>query len=86
VSLTSADHVFFPEKHVFWQQIVSASNRSYVSSEHMKILKTFYRKENVPRNPPYYYGNPSSEKLKTIHTHMLPDMDFKKHVSEKTFS
>ena len=49
----------------------------------MKILKTVYRKEKVPRNPPY--GNPSSEKLKAILVYILAKMDLKKDSYEKTF-
>ena len=34
------------------------------------------------KNP---YGNPSSEKLKGLPAHLLPETDLEKHFSEKTF-
>ena len=54
-----------------------------VSAENMKIRKTFCLREKVSQNPPY--GKPSSEKSKAILVHILPKMDFKKDLYEKTF-
>ena len=47
-----------------------------VSAENMKIRKTFFPREKVPRNEPY--ENPFSEKLKAILVYILAKMDLKK--------
>ena len=54
-----------------------------VCAENMKIRKTFFPREKVSQNPPY--EKPSSEKLKAILVYILPKMDFKKDLYEKTF-
>ena len=54
-----------------------------VCAKNMKIRKTFFPREKVSQNPPY--EKPSSEKLKAILVYILPKMDFKKDLYEKTF-
>ena len=57
--------------------------RNQMSAENMKIRKTFFHKGKVLQNQPY--GNPFSEKLKAILVYILPEMDLKKDLYEKTF-
>ena len=74
--MTNDDHASSPE-------IRCLPPRKQVSAENMKIRKTFCHREKVSHNPPY--GKPSSEKLKAILVYILPKMDFKKDLYEKTF-
>ena len=54
-----------------------------MSDEKTRKSSKLFSKGNGPHKNPY--ANPSSEKLKTIRTHLLPETDLEKQFSEKTF-
>ena len=72
--------IMFPYHKSYWQQIMFASNRScLLPTDHIshgdtgKSSEVFYGKGKGPHKNPY--ANPSSENLKHLPAHLLPETE-----------